>query len=71
MLFSSGMAAVAGLLLAKLKAGDEVVLFDECYHRTREFCVKHLGKFGVVTHQIPACDYDRMEAAITPEHAAA
>lgn len=64
--YSSGMAAVAGLLLALLKAGDEVVLFDECYHRTREFCTKHLGKFGVVTHQIPACDYDRMEAAITP-----
>jgi len=66
LLYASGMAAVAGLLLAKLQSGDEVVLFDECYHRTREFCVKHLGKFGVVTHQIPACDYDRMEAAIHP-----
>jgi len=66
LLYSSGMAAVAGLLLARLQAGDEVVLFDECYHRTREMCVKHLGKFGVVTHQIPACDYPRMEAAITP-----
>jgi cystathionine gamma-synthase len=65
-LFSSGMAAVAGLLLAKLRSGDEVVLFDECYHRTREFCAKHLGRFGVVTRQIPACDYDQMEAAITP-----
>lgn len=65
-LFSSGMAAVAGLLLAKLQAGDEVLIFDECYHRTREFCVKHLGKFGVVTHQIRACDYEAMEAAITP-----
>jgi len=65
-LYSSGMSAVAGLLLALLKAGDEIVLFDECYHRTRELCTKHLGKFGVVTHQIPACDYERMEAAITP-----
>jgi len=65
-LFSSGMAAVAGVLLAKLQAGDEVVMFDECYHRTREFCLKHLGKFGVVTHQVPACDYEAMEAAITP-----
>jgi cystathionine gamma-synthase len=55
---------VAGLLLAKLKSGDEIVLFDECYHRTREFCVKHLSKFGVVTHLIPACNYERMEAAI-------
>ena len=48
MLYASGMAAIAGLLLAKLQAGDEVVLFNECYHRTREFCVKYLGKFGVV-----------------------
>ena len=66
LLFSSGMAAIVGLLQAKLQAGDEIVLFDECYHRTREFCKKHLGKFGVVTHLVPACDYDRMEAAITP-----
>ena len=62
--FSTGMAAVAAFLLAKLKAGDEIVLFDECYHRTRQMCREMLGKFGVVTHTVPACDYDRMEAAI-------
>jgi cystathionine gamma-synthase len=62
--FSSGMAAVAGVLLAKLQSGDEVVLFDECYHRTRELCVKHMAKFGVVTHPIRACDYQAMESAI-------
>jgi len=65
-IYSSGMAAITGLLLAKLKAGDEVVLFDECYHRTREVCVKHLGKFGVVTRLVRACDYDALEQAITP-----
>jgi cystathionine gamma-synthase len=62
--YATGMAAVAGYLLAKLQAGDEVVLFDECYHRTREMCTKVMGRFGVVTHQIPACDYEAMEAAI-------
>jgi cystathionine gamma-synthase len=62
--YSTGMAAVGGYLLAKLEAGDEIVLFDECYHRTRELCKKHLGKFGVVTHTVPACDYEQMEAAI-------
>jgi cystathionine gamma-synthase len=66
LLFSSGMAAVAGLLMAKLNAGDEVVFFDECYHRTREFCAKHLSRFGVVTRQVAACDYEAMERAITP-----
>jgi cystathionine gamma-synthase len=65
-LFASGMAAIVGLLMSKLSAGDEVVFFDECYHRSREFCTKHLARFGVKTLQVRACDYAAMEAAITP-----
>jgi cystathionine gamma-synthase len=65
-LFSSGMAAIVGLLMTKLNAGDEVIFFDECYHRSREFCSKHLSRFGVKTVQVRACDYDAMETAITP-----
>jgi cystathionine gamma-synthase len=63
-LFASGMSAIVGLLMARLNAGDEVVFFDECYHRSREFCVKHLSRFGVVTHQVRTCDYEAMEQAI-------
>lgn len=63
-LFASGMAALSTLLLAKLRAGDEIVIFDECYHRSREFCTKHLAKFGVVTHQIRTGDFEAFEAAI-------
>ncbi len=63
-LYSTGMSAVAGLLMALLESGDEVVLFDECYHRSREFCTKVLGRFGVVTHQVPAGDYEQMEARV-------
>ena len=48
-LYSSGMAAMVGLLMSKLNAGDEVIFFDECYHRSREFCTKHLSRFGVKT----------------------
>ena len=66
-LYASGMAAIVGLLMAKLNAGDEVVFFDECYHRSREFCAKHLSRFGVVTRQVPACNYDAMAEAITPQ----
>jgi cystathionine gamma-synthase len=65
-LFSSGMAAIVGLLMTRLSAGDEVVFFNECYHRSREFCTKHLARFGVVTREVAACDYAAMEAAITP-----
>jgi cystathionine gamma-synthase len=64
-LYASGMAAMVGLLMSKLNAGDEVVFFDECYHRSREFCTAHLSRFGVVTRQIKTCDYDAMAAAIT------
>ena len=65
LLFSSGMSAFAGLLMAKINADDEIIFFDQCYHRSREFCVKHLSRFGVVTHQVKTCDYDAMERAIT------
>ena len=65
-LYDTGMSAIVGLLMAKLSAGDEVVVFDECYHRSREFCVKHLSRFGVVTHLVKACDYDAMDAAVSP-----
>jgi cystathionine gamma-synthase len=63
-LFASGMAAFVGLLMAKLKSGDEIVMFDECYHRSRQFCLEHLSRFGVVMRQVPTCDYDAMEDAI-------
>lgn len=66
LVFSSGMAAIVGLLMAKLNQGDEIVFFDQCYHRSREFCFKHLSRFGVVTHQVPTGDFAAMEAAITP-----
>lgn len=67
LLYSSGMAAIVGLLMTKLSGGDEVIFFDECYHRSREFCVKHLSRFGVVTHQVRMGDYDAMERAIGPK----
>ena len=63
-LYSSGMAAIVGLFMTRLNQGDEVIFFDECYHRSREFCAKHLSRFGVVTRQVKACDYEAMEDAI-------
>lgn len=64
-LFSSGMAALVGLFNAKLSAGDEIIFFDECYHRSREYCKKHLSRFGIVTRQVKTGDYDAMESAIS------
>ena len=63
-LFASGMAALVGLFNAKLSSGDEIIFFDECCHRSREYCRKHLSRFGIVTRQVKTGDYDAMEAAI-------
>jgi cystathionine gamma-synthase len=65
-LYSSGMTAIAGLVLGKLSAGDEIVLVDECYLRTRDLCLQELFRFGIITRLVPACDYDALETAITP-----
>jgi len=63
-LFSTGMAAFVGLLNATLKSGDEIVFFDECYHRSRDYCRSWLSRYGVVTREVKTGDYDAMEAAI-------
>ncbi|MFM7135749.1 MAG: trans-sulfuration enzyme family protein [Planctomycetota bacterium] len=65
-LFATGMAAFVGVLMAHVSEGDEIVFFDECYHRSREFCRKHLTRFGVSYREVPTCDYAAMEAAIGP-----
>jgi cystathionine gamma-synthase len=65
-LYSSGMTALAGILLGKLRPGDEIVLVDECYLRTRDLCLQELSRFGITTRLAPPCDYDGLEAAITP-----
>jgi cystathionine gamma-synthase len=64
-LFASGMGALVGLLMAHLNAGEEIVFFDECYHRSREFCRRHLSRFGVGFREVKTGDYAAMEAAIS------
>src|SRR5512140_940609 len=43
-LFSSGMAAITSLLLASLPTGTHIVMTDDCYRRTRQFCVTFLKR---------------------------
>ena len=64
-LYASGMAALVGVLNSMLSSGDEIVFFDECYHRSRQYCREYLSKFGVITKEVKTGDYDAMEAAIT------
>ncbi|HEY8617892.1 cystathionine beta-lyase [Phenylobacterium sp.] len=48
-LYPSGLSALAGALLAVLKAGDEVLVSDGIYKPTRRFCDQVLKRFGVAT----------------------
>ncbi len=65
-LYSSGMAAVTSTLLTLLQAGAHVVITDDSYRRTRQFCLNFLKKFGVDCTVVPMGDYETMEAAIRP-----
>ncbi|HEX2875105.1 MAG TPA: aminotransferase class I/II-fold pyridoxal phosphate-dependent enzyme [Polyangiaceae bacterium] len=64
--FSSGMAATSTALFALLKAGDHVVLFRDCYRRTRQLITQTLQRFGVEHTVVNAGDLAAMEAALRP-----
>src|SRR5512133_721110 len=65
-LFSSGMAAMTTLLLASLPSGAHIVMTDDCYRRTRQFCLVFLKRLGIETTVVPMGDYAVLEAAIQP-----
>ncbi|MFB4309291.1 cystathionine gamma-lyase [Actinomadura sp. GTD37] len=50
--FSSGMAAVAAVILSQTRAGDVVVLPDDCYMATREL-KERLESYGAVVRMAP------------------
>lgn len=66
-LFSSGMAAITSLLLASLPTGAHLVMTDDCYRRTRQFCLTFLARLGIETTIVPMGDYEALEAAIQPK----
>ena len=46
-LYSSGLAAVTGALLAVLSSGDELLVTDSAYGPTRKFCDTILKRMGI------------------------
>ncbi len=64
--FPSGMAATSTSLLALLKAGDHVVLFRDCYRRTRQLVTQTLQRFGIEHTVVDAGDLVGLEAALRP-----
>jgi len=65
-LFSSGMAAITTSILALTKAGDHVVLFRDCYRRTRQFVAGTLARFGVQSSLVEPGDLNALSEAMNP-----
>jgi cystathionine gamma-synthase len=66
LLYASGMAAVTSVLLTLLRPGAHVVLTDDCYRHTHDFCLHFLARYGIESTVVAMGDYDAMEAAIIP-----
>ena len=65
--YASGMGAVTSALLALLKCGDHVVLFNDCYRRTRQLVTRVLSRFGVASTVIAPGDLTALHQAIRPD----
>jgi cystathionine gamma-synthase len=62
--FSSGMSAITTTLLTLVQSGDHIVITDDSYKKTLEFCRSYLKQFGVSCTIIPFGDYEALERAI-------
>lgn len=66
LLFASGMCAITTTMAALLSSGDHVVMVRECYHRTREFALDFLSRWGIETTLVPVDEPVAWAAAIRP-----
>jgi cystathionine gamma-synthase len=62
--FSSGMSAITTTILSLVKSGDHIVITDDSYKKTLEFCRSYLKRFGVECTIVPFGDYPRLDASI-------
>lgn len=65
-LLSSGMTAVTTTLLQLLQQGDHLILTDESYLGTLEFCTHFLPRYGIETSVVSCGDYEALSTAIQP-----
>jgi cystathionine beta-lyase/cystathionine gamma-synthase len=62
--FGTGMAAVQGVMLAFLNAGDHAVVSDVAYGGTYRLCTKVLSRFGVEFTFADGSNPDKVAAAV-------
>ncbi len=64
LVFSSGMMAITTTILSLVRTGDHIVITDDSYKKTLEFCKFYLKRFGIECTIVPFGDYDALEKAI-------
>jgi cystathionine gamma-synthase len=62
--FSSGMMAITTTILSLIHSGDHIVVTDDSYKKTLEFCRSYLKRFGIGCTIVPFGDYPVLEKAI-------
>jgi cystathionine gamma-synthase len=64
LMFSSGMMAITTTILALVQTGDHIVITDDCYGKTLEFCRSYLKRFGIECTIVPFGDYEVLDSSI-------
>jgi cystathionine gamma-synthase len=62
--FTSGMSAITTTILTLVQSGDHIVITDDSYKKTLEFCQSYMKQFGVECTIVPFGDYKILENAI-------
>lgn len=65
--FSSGLAAASTVIISLLKAGDNVIGFDDLYGGTRRLLSNVFINFGITISYVDATIPENIEKAIKPE----
>jgi cystathionine gamma-synthase len=66
LLFSTGMCAITTTLLAMLGKESHLVLTEDGYRRTRQFCRTLLHRLGIECSFVETGNYEALETAIRP-----
>jgi len=62
--FTSGMSAITTTILTFVRSGDHIVITDDSYKKTLEFCRSYLKQFGIGCTIVPFGNYSVIERAI-------
>jgi cystathionine gamma-synthase len=62
--FSSGMSAITTTILSLVQSGDHIVITDDSYKKTLEFCRSYLKQFAIDCSIVSFGDYKGLDKAI-------